>query len=179
MGTYLVDLSEIMSEAGASLEIDDDVPLASLTVGDTVAMFEAPPRLRVTISNAGEGIILLGTVDVVATYDCSRCLEPFSRAITGSIEGSVTSPERRDSVGEDEEWYPLGEDRSLDLMPAVEAALAIEIPYAPLHDEECRGICPTCGCDLNRDTCSCPEASGDPDHPFAALKDLIEPSEDR
>lgn len=179
MGTYLVDVSSILSEPGASLEIDDPVPLESLTIGDTIALFDAYPTIRLSISNTGDGLALFGTVEANATLDCSRCLEPFSLMLSGSIEGVATRPDRRESFGEDEEWYPLEDEGSLDLMPAVKAALGVEIPYAPLHDEECQGICSACGCDLNRESCSCPEEPEDRDHPFAALKDLLEPNDDR
>ncbi len=178
MGGYVVDVSSIMAEAGASLEVDDDVPLKSLVVGDTVAVFDVSPHLRATISNTGEGLVLLGTVEGTAQLECSRCLEPFTRDLTGSLEGVLTPEDRRHSLAEDEEWYPLTPEGMVDLLPAVHAALAIEIPYAPLHDEECRGICPTCGCDRNRDSCDCVEDGPDISGPFAVLKDLIDGDKD-
>jgi hypothetical protein len=53
------------------------------------------------------------------------------------------------------------------------SALVLEAPFAPLHDAECAGICPTCGADLNEGPCGC-EAQVDGAHPFAGLGDLFE-----
>ncbi len=171
--TLRIDLSEVLAETGRSVDLDDEVPLDSLTIGDTVAVFEDRPRVRASISNAGEGLVLLGEVQAEARMECSRCLEPFTTSLTGSLEGTLTVPEERPAIGEDEEWYPIDPDGSADLLPAVIAALGIEIPYAPLHDEACLGICPTCGCDLNRDTCTCETPDPSDEGPFAALKGLI------
>jgi uncharacterized protein len=49
----------------------------------------------------------------------------------------------------------------------------LEAPFAPLHDEECAGICPECGADLNQGPCGCETAVRGP-HPFAALEGLLE-----
>ncbi|MBW6468445.1 MAG: DUF177 domain-containing protein [Coriobacteriia bacterium] len=170
-----VDVSPVLGEAGATLELDSDVPLESITVGDTLAVFEVPPRIHVTLANAGEVILLSGTVQATARLDCSRCLEPFALALTGVIDAIVSQTDDAEQRGVDQEWYPLDGD-TLDLLPAAEGALRVELPFAPVHDEECRGICPTCGCDLNRDSCTCePVVESVPENPFSSLKDLLPP----
>ena len=57
------------------------------------------------------------------------------------------------------------------------AALLLEFPLVPLCDEECKGLCPTCGANLNEGPCGCAPAEGDggddvPPNPFAVLKDF-------
>ncbi len=54
----------------------------------------------------------------------------------------------------DEDTYPLEGDH-LDLRPLVRDALLLELPLAPLCQEDCRGLCPTCGADLNLGPCEC------------------------
>ena len=53
------------------------------------------------------------------------------------------------------------------------AALVLEAPFAPVHDDECAGLCYTCGADLNEGGCGCEHGVSD-DHPFAALGSLFE-----
>ena len=53
------------------------------------------------------------------------------------------------------------------------SALVLEAPFAPLHDDDCAGICPECGADLNTEPCDC-ASKPDPDNPFAALGDLLD-----
>ena len=62
---------------------------------------------------------------------------------------------------EDEETYPL-KGEMLDLQPLVRDALLLELPLAPLCSEDCQGLCPTCGADLNDGPCSCDHAPADP-----------------
>ncbi|HJV09433.1 MAG TPA: DUF177 domain-containing protein, partial [Acidimicrobiales bacterium] len=58
------------------------------------------------------------------------------------------------------ESYRLGHD-SVDLEPLVREALVLDLPLAPLCEEDCRGLCPTCGADLNLGDCDCPPAETD------------------
>jgi len=159
------------------LDLEADVPLESIVVSDSAAVFGAPPHVHATVANLGEVLLLSGTVDAVARLDCSRCLEPFDLELRGVLDAVISAVDDPDARNEDQEWYPLQGER-FDLMPAVESALRVEVPFAPVHDESCRGICPTCGCDLNRDHCDCaPPVDERTDGPFAALKDLLPPEE--
>ena len=59
------------------------------------------------------------------------------------------------------ETYPLHHEQ-VDLEPLARETLLVELPLAPLCRQECRGLCPICGEDLNRGACHCPPATGDP-----------------
>jgi uncharacterized protein len=58
----------------------------------------------------------------------------------------------------------------IDLTDAVQEQLLLSLPMQPLCRKDCRGICPTCGADRNRQACSCRNASKE--GPFAALRRL-------
>jgi uncharacterized protein len=176
-GNLIVDLSSILGETGSTMDVDDDVPLESMTVGDVEVDFPAFPRIRVTITNVGEVILLTGSVQATARLECARCLEPFDFPLTGAIDAVISVTDDADQRGEEQEWYPL-DGEVVDLLPAAESALRVEVPFAPVHDEECRGICPTCGCDLNRDTCTCERQAEGSENPFASLKELLPPEND-
>jgi uncharacterized protein len=173
--TFIVDVSQILGESGATLEVDADVPLGSMIVGDSEVPFSTPPHLRAMLANLGDVILLSGTVEATARLDCSRCLEAFDLPLCGTLDAVISDTDDADTRSEDQEWYPL-QGENVDVLPAAESALRVEMPFAPVHDEACRGICPTCGCDLNRDECTCePHAEAHPDSPFASLKDLLPP----
>jgi uncharacterized protein len=80
-------------------------------------------------------------------------------------------PAHADEVPEEQDWA-LVEGARVDLGPFVEAALAVALPLAPLHDEDCAGICPTCGADRNVEHCAC-EPAGE-SGAFASLGGLLE-----
>ena len=66
----------------------------------------------------------------------------------------------------------LSESHAIDLVPLVEQALLLELPLVPLCDDDCRGLCPRCGANLNEGPCQCDDGPVGEDNPFAALKDF-------
>ena len=65
------------------------------------------------------------------------------------------------------------EDGKFDAAGPIEAALVYATPFVILCKEDCKGLCPTCGADLNEGPCACDSSDDiDPDNPFAVLKNL-------
>ncbi len=105
-------------------------------------------------------------VTVMATFECGRCLEGFSREITGSFEivarhlkQGQSPPE--ETVSDDDEdipedilCLPYGE-MSIDITGDVRDAILLEVPYKVLCKEDCKGLCPQCGMNLNDGSCEC------------------------
>lgn len=175
VATLPVDVSSILEEPGAILEVDEDVPLSSISVSDVEACFAEAPRLSAVIANAGDVLLLTGSVRATAVLECARCLEPFEYELTGTLDAVFSDSDQPELRNDDQEWYPLTE-KTIDLLPAAQSTLRVEVPFAPTHSDDCKGICPICGCNLNEDTCTCDHGeSGRSDNPFAALKDLLPP----
>ena len=63
--------------------------------------------------------------------------------------------------GDGSDTYPLRHDE-IDLEPMVHDAVLLELPQAPLCRPDCRGLCPTCGADLNAQSCDCDQNPIDP-----------------
>jgi DUF177 domain-containing protein len=84
---------------------------------------------------------------------CRRCLEEFVTPVDQAVEVIFsTDPE----LQEDPSVYPLTEPLAqVDLRPAVREELALAVDAFPLCREDCRGLCPRCGADLNRGPCQC------------------------
>lgn len=146
--------------------------------GPDLYSFDKPLTWQVTISNTGDALLVLGTVEGLARISCARCLTEFERAFTGEVEGYFLL-EQGSALPEDmeeDEFSYLSEDNIIDMVPLLDAALLLDAPLIPLCDEDCKGLCVTCGTDLNKESCSCAKVdierdSGVP-HPFAALKDF-------
>lgn len=96
---------------------------------------------------------LTGTI----IYPCARCLDPV---ITPSVF------EFDDAVQMD------AGTETIDLIPYVEECLFINEPFKVLCDEDCKGLCPNCGANLNHETCSC-SAEAEIDPRLEALKKLL------
>lgn len=171
IGPYPVDVGDILHDLGATIVVTDDVAVEPVAVGGAEFRPAGPAAVHVTLSNTGAGVVASGSIDVDLDTECSRCLAEFTLHVTGEIEGFYTTPEKAEEISDDQEWEPLG-DGIIDLSHALEAAVRIELPLAPLHDEECAGICPVCGVDRNLAACECEDSASAPG-PFDALKGLF------
>lgn len=156
---------------------EDVVNVDLLTLGPEIFSFKEPLRWQVDIANTGEGLLVSGTVEGVATCNCSRCLEEMTVPLSGDIEGYflLSHDEQIPEDLEEDEFDYLGEDKVIDMAPLIHSALVLDMPPYPLCSDECKGLCPECGANLNEGPCGC-EGSADPfdeeANPFAKLKEL-------
>ena len=176
MHSYNVDVSPLLEDLGATTHEEGALELRGFEVGDEEFILDKPLRFSVDLTNAGSGIVASGTVQASAIATCSRCLEPFPLVIDADVEGFYVLPGREDEIPEEQETEPILGEGTVDLFPALLAALTLEAPFAPLHDEACAGLCPVCGCNLNEETCDC-HAEESLLGPLAGLKDLLDNDE--
>jgi len=108
-------------------------------------------RLQAT----GEGRFFWhGTLSTVVTGECRRCLTPVSAAVRAEADALFTQDEE---AQEDPDAYPLAPDATeIDLAPAVRQEVLLAVPRFLQCREDCRGLCPQCGQDLNAGPCGCP-----------------------
>jgi uncharacterized protein len=104
------------------------------------------------------------TVSAAAHLTCTRCLTEWDQ----QIEVDARQFFRR--VPEEGGYAVI--DDEIDLYAPARDELALALPSTPLCREDCRGLCPTCGTDLNSDPCG--GHGDDSDSPFAALRDLFD-----
>ncbi len=122
-----------------------------------------------------EDIRLIGDFSTRLELRCARCLEPVVRDVANSFDllyrplGSDAGvAERAIGGGEAEISYYQGE--GLLLEDAVREQVLLSVPLKTVCREECKGLCPHCGRNLNFESCNCAEATEDPR--WSALKDL-------
>ncbi|MDO4400877.1 MAG: DUF177 domain-containing protein [Coriobacteriia bacterium] len=176
--TYIALTDELFEVSGGSA-FSGELDLAELKAGPDTLRFADPIPWNVFIANTGEGSLLVtGSINAVATTDCARCLEPFELDLEGEVEGFVFLTDPGDDLPEgmeEDEFEVVDEHKGVDIRAFLEAALVLDMPLVPLHDEDCLGLCPQCGKNLNEGPCDC-EKEDDSDfenakNPFAALKD--------
>lgn len=156
--------------------------LDELTLGPDTYIFTDPLNYDITLQNTGESILLTGGVKGSATAVCARCLDSFEMPVEGSVDclyflDGANTPEDLDS----DEFEYLPESHEIDILPQLKAALLLEFPLVPLCKDDCLGLCPHCGANLNEGPCACQDDSADCDiprmsdgrvSPFAVLKGL-------
>ncbi len=172
MQPYPVSVAEILSEHGATLHIEGDVDLGAFTVGEEPFEGIAPAHFALDLTNTGSGVVAMGDIAGEVKAECARCLRDFPLLVTGEVEGFYVEARYADEIPEESDAEPVADDDTVDLAPALMSAIAVELPFAPLHDPECQGLCATCGADLNEGPCACQHDTRGAS-PFAALKSLL------
>jgi len=134
----------------------------SLRLGET--SIEGPMSVSGRVVGLIDAVKAEFTASAEAHFACIRCLAEWDDTV--SVEG-----EQYFRRTPDEDGYGIV-DGKIDVSGPAQDELALGLPAAPLCREECLGLCPTCGTDLNSDPCG---GHGDEsDSPFAALKDLFD-----
>jgi len=170
----LIDVGDLLENFADSVTFEGDAPLDPIELGAERFVPATPVHAAAELTYAGTGVVAGGTVTVTVRATCSRCLREFELPVSAPLEGFYVRPGTDHDFPEDQE-IELINDRSIDLYPAMHAAVVLELPFAPLHDPDCAGICPSCGVDRNETPCSCGRDLTD--SPFAALQQLLDDSD--
>ncbi len=113
-----------------------------------------------------------GSGEVLAIMHCSRCLREFLQQIKFEINEIFAQSQMKEFFPEEVELFPIEND-SIDLFPMLRQLIVLSLPFKPLCSEECKGICPRCGADLNEGSCGCGEDAIDVRwEPLKKLKQL-------
>jgi len=155
MSGLRVNVSDLMHHSGARRAVHLTAPMQGLEVIGSRVPARDPLTVDLTLERINEGILVMGDVEGHWVAECSRCLVdldvPFAVEVRELFE--------RDPL--DEETYAIEGDE-VDLEPVVRDAVLVELPLAPVCDAACRGLCPVCGADRNRDDCGHRPESSDP-----------------
>ena len=108
-------------------------------------------------------ITLNGTVKPEFTAVCGRCGKHFVYSVPIALYAKITDKLAND----DEDEFVIMTDDSIDIDDIARSALVLELPLRFLCKNDCRGLCPKCGADLNIAQCSCDLK--DHDHRWDAL----------
>src|SRR2546425_622468 len=118
---------------------------------------------------------LAGRVQTVLEVTCSRCLEPFLIPVDADFDlryrpHTQNTGDGEAEIEEDDLTTAFYTDDEIDLGQLMREQFYLALPMKPLCAEACRGLCPECGTNLNRDTCACTHQWEDAR--FAVLKTL-------
>jgi uncharacterized protein len=139
------------------------------------ATFTAPVHVQVSGIWEFDHVRVGGKVSSAARLVCSRCLKEFELPVSSDFTIFYT-----EAKGDEmEEEVELSDEQlisasytgdEIDLDPEIAEQVMLELPYKPLCTEDCLGLCPQCGADLNAGECGCDR--GGINLKMAALKKL-------
>ena len=164
----LLGLSKIIDCPGQSIPFSVSVDLSDLCYGVSDPVSE-PVLAQGTVRNTAGVLMMEGQVRTTIHGICDRCAGSFDREVTFPID-VVLVTELANEENEDEWVFPLEGD-SADLDDIVRTVFVLNLDSKLLCKEDCKGLCPKCGKNLNDGPCNCQKEL---DPRFAALKQLLE-----
>lgn len=114
----------------------------------------------VKVTRLSEGLLVQGDIEADVTMECSRCLTELNLPVDASLEEQfqptvdiVTGMPVHRAEYEDDQAFEIDPNHLMDLSEPVRQALLVALPMKPLCREDCKGICPECGANLNEVDC--------------------------
>lgn len=123
--------------------------------------------MRLDIQQSGEEYFCQGEVDAGIVVECSRCMGFFDSRIVSPTDFVVCSESShvtsKDAPVDSEDYlYFDSGSLTVDLTRIVKEAILLEVSMKPICSEKCRGLCPSCGINLNSASCQCVTKKIDP-----------------
>jgi uncharacterized protein len=135
-----------------SLPVNESV---ALQIDEQPVAVQASGTLRVDRTH--QGVLVRGRVKAAVPLTCSRCLISFQSGVETPVEEEFSldagAREEGGELGSEDFVSWVGPDHAVDLADVVRQNLQMSVPMAPLHAEDCRGLCPVCGTNWNERRC--------------------------
>jgi uncharacterized protein len=110
------------------------------------------------LDRTGDLVSVRGQLRSSARLECVRCLRTFDLPLAVDLTVVADRAGGRDRLEEQleaDDYMMFHDGRQLDLREQAREALLLELPITPHCREDCRGLCPRCGADLNEGSCAC------------------------
>ena len=154
-------------------------PIIAEMIKNRQCEFLKPFSIRLKAFSVREIFEVQGTLRTSVRLPCSRCLKYFNTPLASDFELSYSKeiPGLMDVFDEEEielkveeigMFYFKGEE--INLQQGIQEQVVMALPLQPLCDENCKGLCPRCGSDLNQGDCGCKRELDA--NKFAVLKNL-------
>ena len=98
----------------------------------------------------------------VLALECSRCLEPVTVQVDEGVDILFTSREESEELEDDSSRPIPAGAMELDLRDAIQEEVVLAVSTFAVCAPDCRGLCPGCGVNLNRERCLCSAEDRDP-----------------
>ena len=155
----ILDLSSILNFEGKTMALEKELDFAK--DNDAGLMFEAPVKVSGSVSNVGGSLELSAKVDAVILHQCDRCCEEFAREFPCSFEERLLKEDSREEGNENPDAIYF-KGTGIELDEIVLNNIILSLPLKNLCKDDCQGLCPVCGKNLNNGSCDCDSRTTDP-----------------
>ena len=162
----MIDLHELILRPGTSMSFRRELSTERLDF-PAVLSYEIPPAGEGVIVNSAGAMSLTGTIRARMLCRCDRCAREFARETAVDVTTRLADQLQDE---EDPDYFLLEGDK-LDIDDLLESAFILSMDQQLLCREDCKGLCPRCGADLNDGPCGCGKES---DPRLAVLEQLLD-----
>ncbi len=159
----MLDLKKVMTSEGQ--EMDAEVPIGFSSFDTKLGSFPIREKTTAALHLANrenKKLLISGTASLTLLMPCDRCLTEVSVPLTLTIEKEIPLHGEGDSSEENEEDEQPLAGTQLDVDQLIFDEVLMNRPEKVLCREDCKGICPSCGCNLNEKECGCDRTVRDP-----------------
>ena len=161
----IINTSAVSGRREASFDFQLNEKLGDEVLGADGAVFTTPVSLEGEVIKEQDIYYVEGTGSVGICMPCSRCLEPVELSVDFKLNEKFGN-----NAGDDEEIETFSGD-SIDLSSAVMRNILAVMPMKVVCSDDCKGLCPVCGQNLNVKDCGCDTTYVDPR--FESLRSLL------
>ena len=162
----MIDLHELILHPGTAMPFRQELSTERLDFPAVLDYTDPPVGEGVIVNNAG-ALTLSGTIRSAMRCRCDRCAGEFDLHREIPVEAQLAQSLQDE---EDPDYFLLEGDK-LDIDEVLESAFILEMDQQLLCREDCKGLCPRCGADLNDGPCGCKKES---DPRLAVLEQLLD-----
>lgn len=133
--------------------------------------FLSPVIISLDIYRVNDMYRAEGRIETSVRFQCSRCLEDFIHPLHADFALNFTSQPDTDpesliqgeyEIKAEQAGLVIFRDDEIDLTESIQDQILMALPIQPLCREDCRGLCPQCGTNLNLGGCNCEKAVFNP-----------------
>ncbi len=161
-----LDLKQVFQREGFALPLNIEFDFSGEEIYGAFPISK-PVVISGTVENQASVVVLRYRAEVEYTRECDRCLDLSTTEYELEYEHVLTA-EIQDEETDELIYIP---DFQLDFEEMAKEDIILDMPTKHLCRQECKGLCPKCGCNLNHGECSC--EMSEPDPRLAALRQLI------
>lgn len=148
-----VDVGQLKRIPGTREHLEMEFEPGTVMAEEESLTFHGSVQMSLSVTNVGHSLSVDGTVKALVELNCSRCLEHFLHQLEYPFNENYY--QLHDGFKPpDEEWIAYSGD-FIDIAPEVIKSAFLALPMRSLCREDCKGLCPACGVNINQIQCNC------------------------
>ena len=166
-----INVSEILSTSGKSQSFQAESGFETVPYSGVEYPVASKEPFTLTVTNTGKKKIqITGETKMCLYIPCDRCLNDVSVEFPIKIDVVI---DRNTEDDDEKEWNDivLTDGIMLEVDMLVYDEIVANFPMKTLCKEDCKGICPVCGCNQNETACDCDQFVPDPR--MSAFRDIF------